>query len=58
MDARKFSALKELNVWMYQHLESVLCVDLVLLVTLETPSSATVGIATEIYHHSRQFYES
>ena len=42
MDALKFSALKELNVWMYQHLESVQCVDLALLATLETHSSVMV----------------
>ena len=44
MDAQTFSALKELNVWMYQLLESVQCVDLALLVTLENHLSAMVGI--------------
>lgn len=42
MDVQKFSALKELNAWMYQHRELVQCVDHVLLVSLETHSSAMV----------------
>ena len=36
MDVQTFSALKELNAWMYQLQELVQCVDHALLVTLET----------------------
>ena len=48
MDVQKFSVLKELNAWTYQHLELEQCVDHALSVTPETHSSAMVCKAENI----------
>ena len=42
MDVQRFSVLRELSVWTYQHLVWELCVECVLMATLEMERSALV----------------